>query len=339
MTGCVLLYRRVGTTDLRISEIGFGTGGNAGLMVRGSFADQMRVIGTALDAGITYFDTAPDYGAGTAEANLGKALKDLRARPVVTTKVEIRAENLSEIADHIIRSLEDSLRRLQLDFVDVLQVHNGPSIVPPVLEGRSYRTLALEDYLKPRGVVDGLDRALRQGKVRYAGFVCRGNDIDAVRTLLSTGVFNLLNAPYSLLNPTAGHTKHAELAAKPDYGNVIAVANAHSVGVAIFSPLAGGILTDQVLGDAPTHSYSRQKSIHSLNADAIHKARVFQALAEPRGLSITGLAYRFILQHLGVSSVLGGFSSVEQVRDIVSINSSNAFPEALNEEIEAIWRS
>lgn len=334
-----MLYRRVGTTDLRISEIGFGTGGNAGLMVSGSFADQTAVIGTALDAGITYFDTAPDYGAGAAEANLGKALKELGARPVITTKIEIRAENLGDIDGHVIRSLEDSLRRLQRDFVDVVQIHNGPSAAPTVLEGRSYRTLALDDYLKRNGVMEGLDRLLRQGKARYAGFICRGNDIEPVRTLLRTGIFHLLNVPYSLLNPTAGQAEPIGPATERDYGNVIALAHAHRAGAAIFSPLAGGILTDQVLNDAPMHPYARQKHARSLNADLIRKARKFQALATRTEVSVTGLAYRFILQHLGVSTVLGGFSSVEQLRDIVSINSSSAFPEAFNQEIEAIWRS
>lgn len=334
-----MLYRRVGTTELQVSEIGFGTGGNAGLMVRGSFEDQARVVGSALDGGITYFDTAPDYGAGVAEVNLGNVLKALGARPVMTTKIEIRAENLGDIAGHVVRSLEDSLRALQRDVVDVVQIHNGPSTMPPVLEGRSYRTLALDDYLKPNGVMEGLDRVLRQGKARYAGFICRGNDVDAIRALLRTGVFHLLNVPYSLLNPTAGQAEPVGPATERDHGNVIALARNHGLGTAIFSPLAGGILTDQVLNDAPTHPYARQEQVRSLNADAIRKAKKFRALAARAGIGITGLAYRFILQHPGVSTVLGGFSSVEQLRDVVSIDSSSALSEALTQEIEEIWRS
>ena len=70
--GRTMKTRRIGATDLVVSQIGFGCGGNAGLMVRGTAAEQERVIGRALDSGITYFDNAPDYGDGLAEENLGR---------------------------------------------------------------------------------------------------------------------------------------------------------------------------------------------------------------------------------------------------------------------------
>ncbi|MFB3098101.1 MAG: aldo/keto reductase, partial [Dehalococcoidia bacterium] len=80
-----------------MSEIGFGCGGNAGLMVRGSPQQQREVIERALELGINYFDQAPDYGDGLSETNLGRALKDLGAHPYITTKVEVRAEDLGDI--------------------------------------------------------------------------------------------------------------------------------------------------------------------------------------------------------------------------------------------------
>src|SRR5260370_2103676 len=95
-------YRQVGGTGLVVSEIGFGSGGNAGLMVRGTRREQDDTVAFALDRGVTYFDTAPDYGNGAAETNLGRALRACgRAQAVVTTKVEIRAENFGYIAAHI----------------------------------------------------------------------------------------------------------------------------------------------------------------------------------------------------------------------------------------------
>ena len=71
-------YRQVGNTELRVSEIGFGCGGNAGLMVRGSPEEQRRVVTRAIELGINYFDNAPDYGNGIAEENLGRILKELK---------------------------------------------------------------------------------------------------------------------------------------------------------------------------------------------------------------------------------------------------------------------
>src|SRR5262245_10011339 len=105
-------YRQVGNTELRVSEIGFGCGGNAGLMVRGSPAEQRRVIERAVELGINYFDNAPDYGNGAAEENLGRVLKELKLRPIITSKVEVRNTDLGDIAGHVVRSTEESLQRL-----------------------------------------------------------------------------------------------------------------------------------------------------------------------------------------------------------------------------------
>ncbi len=93
-------YRTMGTTGLQVSEIGFGTGGTAGLMTAGSFKEQLQAVSRAMELGINYFDTAPDYGDGISESNLGKVLKELGVRPIITTKVEVRAENLGDIAGH-----------------------------------------------------------------------------------------------------------------------------------------------------------------------------------------------------------------------------------------------
>ena len=202
-------YRQVGNTELRVSEIGFGCGGNAGLMVRGSPGEQQRVVARAIELGINYFDNAPDYGNGAAEENLGRILKALQIHPVITSKVEVRHADLGDIAGHVVRSTEASLKRLGLEAVDILQIHNGPASPPPRLEGRSYTQLWIEDYLRPGGALDGLQRVVRDGKARYVGFICRGNDGQQVRQLLDMGVFHMINVPYTLRNPTAGMVKPA----------------------------------------------------------------------------------------------------------------------------------
>jgi L-glyceraldehyde 3-phosphate reductase len=103
-------YRQVGTTDLRISEIGFGTGDNAGLMVLANHDERRAAVRRALDLGITYFDTSPDYGKGRAEVQLGEVLRELGAHPIITTKVEIMPEHLGMIALRVRESVEDSRR-------------------------------------------------------------------------------------------------------------------------------------------------------------------------------------------------------------------------------------
>src|SRR5574342_443266 len=113
-------YRTVGTTGLSISEIGFGTGGTAGLMVNGSHEEQLSAVERAIELGINYFDESPDYGDGVSETNLGRILAELGLRPVLTTKVEVRNEDLNDIAGHVERSVEASLMRLGVDYVDIV---------------------------------------------------------------------------------------------------------------------------------------------------------------------------------------------------------------------------
>ena len=331
--------RRIGATDLVVSQIGFGCGGNAGLMVRGTAAEQERVVGCALERGITYFDNAPDYGDGLAEDNFGRSLQSLGARPVITTKVEIRAQDLGHIADHIVRSVEGSLKRLRVDAVDIVQIHNGPVATLPHLRGRDYKTLWMEDFFRPGGVIDGVRRVLDSGKTHYAGLVVRGGDVAEVSKLLKTGLFQLVNVPFTLLNPTAAYPKPAGLAVDKDYGNVIGVAQTAGAGTAIFSPLAGGILTDAVIGGQHTHPLARPKDGQALEAKgALPLARRFHELAAANGMSLVQLAYGFILSHPGVSTVLGGFSAAEQLDEIVAAAGNlESLPKDLMDEIQQIW--
>ncbi len=118
-------YREVGNTGVRVSEIGFGGGGNAGLMVKGSPEQQREAIGRAIELGINYFDQAPDYGDGVSETNLGRVLKELGVRPYITTKIEVRESDLGDIAGHVERSLDQSLSRLGHVAADEVSIRVG----------------------------------------------------------------------------------------------------------------------------------------------------------------------------------------------------------------------
>ena len=92
-----------------MSEVGFGCGPTAGLMIRGSAAERREAIACALDLGIDYFDTAPGYGASASESHLGEALHQLGARPLVATKVALTLDDAGDIVESIQRSVEASL--------------------------------------------------------------------------------------------------------------------------------------------------------------------------------------------------------------------------------------
>jgi L-glyceraldehyde 3-phosphate reductase len=358
-------YRSVGNTGLEISEIGFGTGGTAGLMIAGSHEEQLSTVRRALDLGINYFDESPDYGDGVSEENLGKVLRELGATDaIITTKVEVRQENLDDIAGHVERSVEASLKRLGRDHVDFIQIHNGPVATRPELRGRAYNILGIEDYLAKGGAIEGLERIKKAGKTRFIGFICRGNDGTQVRQLIDTGVFHLINIVYTVINPSAARAARAGESFEPDFGNVIPYAREHGVGVAIYSPLAGGSLSDGAVAGLPPHPLAGARGRPQAQPAAEGRAMQGDAPAEGGGrgqggggrpqqrrgsafsfLSVPGKhslaqgAVRFILMEAGVTTVLGGFSAIEQLEEIAAVPGTEPLSADLMGQIENVWRT
>src|SRR5712692_2790569 len=182
-------HRRLGETGLRVSALGYGTGAIGGLFVRGDPGDQRRAIARALDAGITYFDTAPSYGDGRSEANLGRVLRDLEAwnRAVIGTKVRLHPADMGDPQSAILRSVKGSLERLGRASVDLLQLHN-----PVIRDGAAGRgenapgpTAAasgggLDLAAVLGGVTEGMREVLRQGLAAHVGLTGLG-DVPALR--------------------------------------------------------------------------------------------------------------------------------------------------------------
>ena len=331
----------MGSTSLRVSEIGFGTGGTAGLMINGSFEEQLQAVARAIELGINYFDTAPDYGTGVSESNLGKVLAELGVRPVIATKVEVRQENLADIAGHIQRSVDASLQRLGLDYVDIVQIHNGPFATRPDLQGRDYRVLGIEDYFASGGAIEGLERLLRAGKTRFIGFICRGEDGAQVKELLDTNLFHMINLVYTLMNPTAAIPKPEGLSLDSDFGQVIAYATQKGVGTAVYSPLAGGLLADQIIGGGEFHPLSRggRRPQSDQLQRQVSRAAALSFLSIPDRHSLAQAAIRFILMQPGVTTVLGGFSSLGQLEEVAATSGSGPLAPELMARVEMVWRT
>jgi len=337
-------YREVAGTGIRVSEIGFGSGGNAGLMVRGTFEQQRDAIERALELGINYFDEAPDYGRGVSETNLGRVLRNLGVRPYITTKIEVRGENLNDIAGHVTRSLDESLKRLGVDYVDFLQIHNSPVMDRPELSGRTYTRLWIENYLQPGGALEGLLSAQRSGKTRFIGFITRGNDAPAAQRLIDTGVFSLINVSVNLHNPSAA-IKPDGMRVDHDYGGILSYAANHGVGAAIYSPLAGGVLTDGAIAGAPVHPLARGPRSPETGEIALRQARSLSFLSKTLDSSahqehnLTEAAIRFNLSLPGVTTVLGGFSDRKQVEEIAACSGKGPLSEPNMARIEMVWRA
>src|SRR5438128_4925552 len=184
--------RELGKTGLRVSALGFGCGNVGGLMIRGSAAERERAVARAVELGINYFDTAPSYGDGQSELNLGAALKAIRTPVYVGTKFRLTVGDLGDARRAIGRSLDASLRRLGRERVDLFQLHN------PVAGRRDEGALAVRDVITE--VVPALLALQSQGKTRFWGVTALG-DTPALHRLMDAAPLDTAQVCYNLLNP------------------------------------------------------------------------------------------------------------------------------------------
>lgn len=339
-------YRTLGRTGLQVSEVAFGTGDTGGVLIGGELSEQNRVVGHALDCGITLFDTSPDYGKGTAEVNLGRVLRHRNARDaLVMTKVEIMPEHLDlhldNVAGRVVDSVEDSLTRLRRDTVDVLLLHNpcrhqrNPAVRMP------WTPLTPADVLGD--VVAGLQRVQASGKARFIGAACERADVAAVRDLVDSDVFDMIDVWYNLANPSAGLEEPIPgLPEEEDYTGLIDYAAARGLGVAAIRPLAGGALTSRVaeLGVQARHRLSGGYfSWHpELLEPEIRRGRRFTFLDRPGEQTLAQAAYRYVLGNAGLTTVIGGFSDPAHVDDAVAAVKAGPLSAADCAAIEATVR-
>jgi aryl-alcohol dehydrogenase-like predicted oxidoreductase len=320
--------RRLGRTGLAVSEIGFGCGTTADLMINGTPEMRRTAVARALELGINYFDTAPVYGDTASETNLGQALRELGARPIVATKVALAADDFGDICGAVIRSVEASLGRLGLDALPLVQLHNR------VGERRASKgdfgtgaLLTVEDVLGPRGVLEGFLALRKRGLVHHFGCSAYGGEMKAVQRIVDNGAFDAIIVNYSVLNRTAWKEAEPQTPVR-DYGRIGLRASAAGMGAIALRVLEGGILAGD---DSPAR---RGPDHEAMTA----QARALRASLTPSDPPPAGLAIRFALSNREVSTVLVGFSDIAQIDEAVRCSAAGPLPADLLHRIEGLRR-
>jgi aryl-alcohol dehydrogenase-like predicted oxidoreductase len=321
-------YRVLGKTGLRVSEIGFGAGFTAALLaVEGDRDEQREAVARALELGINYFDTAPVYGRGHSESRLGEILRELGVRPIIATKAMVRHEDLNDTRGTIVRSVEGSLDRLGIDAIDVIQLHNPVSVnrIP-----EDHDSLEVDEVLRPGGVLDTFEDLQRQGKVRFLGFTGMGHP-PAINQLIDSGRFQVMQAYYNLLNPSAGMAVPAGFRLI-DWGQIIDHAAANEVGVVIIRVLAAGALGGKEERQPPPGSWAHTNWLE-VQSDRL-RAQGLQFLVR-EGQTLAQAAIRFALIKREVSTVLVGFSTRADVEEAAACSPTQGLSD---EEMAQLWR-
>lgn len=285
--------RRLGTSGLRVSVVGLGCNNFGG---RIDLEATRAVVHRALDAGITLFDTADVYGdRGGSETSLGQVLGDARKQIVLATKFGLPMDDAGRKSGasrgYIMRAVEDSLRRLRTDWIDLYQVHRADPETP------------IEETVR------ALDDLIRQGKVRYIGIsnFAGWQIADAVWTTRNTG-----------LNAVVSCQEEYSLLVRDIESEVIPAARHFGLGLLPYFPLASGLLTGKYRRNAPMPDASRLTTTQRL-ADRYLTERNWSVterlgdFASARGHTLLELAFGWLLARDPVASVIAGATRPEQI--------------------------
>jgi len=296
--------REFGRTGLKLSILGFGCGAVGGLMVRGSPSDQDQAVGKALDAGINYFDTAVQYGDGESEKNLGRILASRKPQGIaVGTKVRIPSERFGAIEAVVTESIDASLRRLQMDRVDIFHLHNPITLTGG---GESLSVAQVRDSVLP-----AFEKLRQAGKTRFIGITAVG-DTAALHQIIDLGAFHSAQVSYNMLNPSAAEPLPPNYPAQ-DWGLLFDHTQKAGVGVVGIRVLAAGALSG-VTERHPTASPPPAPigSAHDYESDLQRGLRLMPMVTEGYASTLAEAATRFAITHPAMGTILVGMATIAE---------------------------
>jgi aryl-alcohol dehydrogenase-like predicted oxidoreductase len=308
-------YRLLGKTGVYVSELCFGAmtfGGKGFWEVVGKLGQKEvdTLVGTALDAGVNFLDTADVYSEGESEKLLGAALHDLK-RPreeiILATKVRGRTgkgpNQVGLSRGHIMDSIDQSLSRLKLDYVDLYQIH-GLDIDTP-----------LEETMR------ALDDVVRSGKVRYIGF-CNLSAWQAMKA-------NAFAERWNLSRFVSAQVYYS-IAGRDIEREIVPLAKEEGLAILPWSPLAGGLLSGKFDPDKPGPEGSRRTAFDFPPVDKDRLRKVLPVLREvstATGLSVARIALAWQLTKPFVTSIIIGAKTKEQLVDNLAAADAELAPE------------
>ena len=314
-------YNRCGASGLQLPAVSLGLWHNFGS--NGNFDNMQDMCHTAFDHVITHFDLANNYGPvpGSAEENFGrilaKGLGRYRDELIISTKAGYDMwpgpyGNWGS-KKYLVASLDQSLKRMGLDYVDIFY-HHRPDPNTPLEE-----------------TVRALDGIVRSGKALYVGI----SNYNKEQTIAAAELFKELGTPFII-----NQRKYSMFVRDIEKDGLKDYAAAHGIGIITFSPLAQGLLTDRYLHGIPEDSRVRTDGRFLKEAaiveETLKKVRALNDLAAQRGQTLAQMALSWILRDGDITSVLIGASKPSQILDNIGIVHATAFSEEERRRIEEI---
>ena len=313
-----MVYNRCGNSGLKLPEVSLGFWHNFG--DTGVYENMRKMVFTAFDNGITHFDLANNYGPeyGSAESNLGKLLKEnftaYRDELIISTKAGYDMwqgpyGNWGS-RKYLLASLDQSLQRMGLDYVDIFYHHRMDPNTP------------LEETM------GALDQAVKSGKALYAGI----SNYDGATMKRAAAILRDLHCPFVI-----NQNRYSIFDRTIEKNGLKQAAQEEGKGIIAFSPLAQGMLTDRYLHGIPADSRvntdGRFLKKEQFTDQRIHQIQALNEIAAQRGESLAQMALKWVLKDDVVTSVLIGASRPGQILDNIKVVESAAFSD---EEIRKI---
>ncbi len=305
-------YNRCGESGLKLPAVSLGLWHNFG--DTGNFDNMCKMLFTAFDNGITHFDLANNYGPnpGSAEINFGKILNDhmksYRDEMIISTKAGYLMWD-GPYGDggsrkYLISSLDQSLKRMNIDYVDIFYHHRMDKQTP------LYESMW------------ALDRAVKSGKALYAGL----SNYDGKTMIEAAKILNELHCPFVI-----NQNRYSILDRGLDKNKIFDAALDEKKGMIIFSPLAQGLLSDRYLKGIPSDSRvktdGRFLKAEGITPQLVEKITKLNNLAKQRGQTLAQMALAWVYNNDAVTSVLVGASKPEQILDNIRMLENTTFSE------------
>lgn len=316
-----MVYNRCGASGLLLPAVSLGLWHNFGF--NASFENMMDICRTAFDLGITHFDLANNYGPapGAAEENFGRILKKgfgvYRDELVISTKAGYDMwpgpyGNWGS-KKYLVASLDQSLRRMGLDYVDIFYHHRPDPETP------------LEETAR------ALDGIVRSGKALYVGI----SNYNKEQTIAIAKLFSEMGTPFII-----NQRRYSMFVRDIEKDGLKEYAAKNGIGIITFSPLAQGLLTNRYLNGIPESSRVRTDGRflkeEAVNEETLRRVRALNEIAKERGQSLAQMALAWILRDGDVTSVLIGASRASQVMDNAGMIANMQFSEEERIRIEQI---
>ncbi|HVG50220.1 MAG TPA: aldo/keto reductase [Xanthobacteraceae bacterium] len=319
--------RVLGRTGLEVSEFALGGGMVGGILILPDEAVRQAALEKIVKAGVNWIDTAAMYGKGASEETLGRLLPRLSPRPRISTKFTVLPEHRADIFGAVAKSLEASLRRMNLQRVDLLQLHNQIS------DKEDERTISPARVLGAGGVADALDKLKSQRMIGGTGLTAAG-EIKAVLKVIDSGCFDTAQVYYNMINPSAAWTRVPSGWASDDLSGLVEACKRNNMGMLNIRVFAGGPL-------ASPQRHGREYIMlpgADLASEDRRAAAVRAALGTQYGTPAQ-TALRFVLANTDFSCHVVGIADMAQLDEALAAVLMGPLPKEAITKLEMLWAS